>query len=453
MRNLLISGILTLLIYIQGHSQDLQVTTIARNLNASGGVTMGADGNIYVSDFGAALGQVSENTSVYQVRPNGWKSSVYASGFKGASGACFDRKGNFYQSNPFGNRVSKVTKDGRFIAAWASEGLRTPIGMVAGPDDQLFVCNCGNNSISRIHADGKTEVFAQSSDFNCPNGLTIDPEGILYACNFNDGNVLRIDQKGNVSILNTLPELPGNPRAVGNGHLTWKNGWLYVVTIGRGELYRVNRAGEYEWLAGKAMAFTNEDGSATEATFCKPNGIAASITGDTLFINVSDAPWNNSNPLALHPAHLRMVTGLNSLSDIRNEQRTGPGKSEDDREAILETSKRFSSYYVNARYDSLANTYTVNGRIFPDGAPIIEGREAIRKRWILPEGVRVLKHVVTPEEIRINGDYAYDYGYYTVETKRADGSVVTGKGKYVIVWQKVDGVWKIHLDIWNRVRE
>jgi len=27
------------------------------------------------------------------------------------------------------------------------------------------------------------------------------------------------------------------------------------------------------------------------------------------------------------------------------------------------------------------------------------------------------------------------------------------KGKYVIVWKKVDSKWKMHLDIWNSVKQ
>ena len=51
------------------------------------------------------------------------------------------------------------------------------------------------------------------------------------------------------------------------------------------------------------------------------------------------------------------------------------------------------------------------------------------------------------------GDTAYDFGYYygttIVEGKEAE----SWKGKYVIVWKRVDGDWKMYLDIWNRVRD
>lgn len=426
-------------------AQGIKVSTIAKNINASGGVSVDKDGNVYVSDFGEALGKVSLNTNVYRLTKSTWDISSFASGFRGASGACFDSKGNFYQSNPFGNRVSKVTPDGKVTADWSTNDFKTPIGIVANEKDELYVCNCGGNAIRKINKNGQSSEFATSSEFNCPNGLAIDDSGNLYACNFNDGKILKIDPKGNVTVFAELPALQGGAKPVGNGHVTWKNGYLYAVTIGRGELYRISRAGQSEIIAGIPMAFSNIDGGSKTATFCKPNGIAASITGDTLYINVSENGWTAANPLSLHPAHVRMVTGLNSLGGIK------PMKT--DIELIKEISKQFSQSYINADYDKLANTYTLDAKIFPDKTAIIAGREAIKKRWILPEGVSVIRHVATPDEIKILGDHAYDYGYYEVETKRADGSSVTGKGKYVILWRKENNTWKIHLDIWNSVQK
>lgn len=104
-----------------------------------------------------------------------------------------------------------------------------------------------------------------------------------------------------------------------------------------------------------------------------------------------------------------------------------------------------------ADYDAMMDCYTTDGKIFPNGALIIEGHDAIRKRWVLPAGDRVTKHVASPDEIRITGDYAYDYGYYEGETTKADGSIQQWKGKYVIVWKQDRGEWKMYLDIWNRV--
>ncbi|GJM33709.1 MAG: hypothetical protein DHS20C18_27100 [Saprospiraceae bacterium] len=291
-------------------TQDLKVETLL-NLDASGGVTFGPDGNIYVSDFGPALGQASSNTKVYQLEYGTWNVTEFATGFLGASGSRFDSQGNFFQSNPSGGRVSKRTPDGNINYNWATTGLASPIGITNDADDNLYVCSCNNNTIRKITPDGTNTLFASSTHFNCPNGITIDPEGNLYVCNFSDGKILKIKPDGTVSLFNILPALS----SVGNGHLTYSNGFLFVATIGGGQIYKLSLSGDSERIAGVFQGFSNNDGPALLATFSKPNGIAASITGDTLWVNCSVPSWiSNSN--ALHPGLVRMITGVCSLEDV-----------------------------------------------------------------------------------------------------------------------------------------
>lgn len=297
-------------------AQQIQVKTLSKNINASGGVTVDKFGNVYVSDFGKKLGAFDSLTNVYRWDIRTGKISVFASGFKGASGACFDQEGNFYQSNPFGHSISKVSTNGEVNHKWAVDGLKTPVGLEADNDGNIFVCNCGRNEIGRISKTGRYQTFASSELFKCPNGLTQDNSGNLYACNFGDGKVLKIDKQGETTLVVELPSMKGGPNPVGNGHVVWKKGWLYVTTIGTGEIYRVGLDGKILKIAGKAFAFSNIDGNAEEATFNKPNGIEASITGDTLYINVSDPTWVN-DPAGLHPAHLRAVTGISSIVKAR----------------------------------------------------------------------------------------------------------------------------------------
>ena len=306
---LLLFSSLSILITSTGFTQNLQVETIL-NLDASGGVTFGPDGNVYVSDFGPALGTASVNTKVYKVEYGTWEVSEFASGFSGASGARFDSQGNFYQSNPSGARVSKVTPDGNVILNWASAS-GGPIGITSDAEDNLYVCIHGNNVIQKITPNGATSIFASSGLLNCPNGITIDPDGNFYVCNFNDGNILKIDSNGAVELLATMPFF-----AAGNGHITYSNGFLFVATIGTGQIWKLSLSGEAELIAGIAQGFSNNDGPALQATFSKPNGIAASSTGDTLWVNCSVPTWGGADNLELHPGLVRMITGVCSLEDV-----------------------------------------------------------------------------------------------------------------------------------------
>lgn len=122
-----------------------------------------------------------------------------------------------------------------------------------------------------------------------------------------------------------------------------------------------------------------------------------------------------------------------------------------DIDQILQNIAAFSQHVMNADYDKIADAYTSDGKIFPGGQDILAGRERIKKYWVLPEGVRTSYHKITPEEIKVIKDHAYDYGYYEGKTKRKDGSESSWKGKYVIVWKKEKGQWKMLLDMWNRM--
>lgn len=127
---------------------------------------------------------------------------------------------------------------------------------------------------------------------------------------------------------------------------------------------------------------------------------------------------------------------------------SGPQK---DIDSILKNITAFSKYYMEADYNGLANSYTKDGKILPPGPEIITGQEAIKQRWTLPEGVTILSHVVEPVEITIVKDTAYDIGYYHGTTRRKDGTEIAWKGKYMIIWKKIDGDWKIYADAWNKV--
>lgn len=141
--------------------------------------------------------------------------------------------------------------------------------------------------------------------------------------------------------------------------------------------------------------------------------------------------------------------GLLSLAGIH----AAAQNSDQEVVTIMKLVTAFSRSVVANDYDGIANAYTENGKIFPNNRDIITGRADIRKYWIIPETRKVLSHQIFPEEINIVGETAYDYGYYQITTQDHGKEPQTTRGKYVIVWKKTNGQWKIHLDIWNRASQ
>lgn len=122
-----------------------------------------------------------------------------------------------------------------------------------------------------------------------------------------------------------------------------------------------------------------------------------------------------------------------------------------EKELIQANIKEFSEHVVDGDFEAVGEMYLEGAKIFPSGMNIIEGREAITDYWDYPSASKISYHKVTPEEIKILGDEAYDYGYYEGKSMDTLGNESPWKGKYVIVWKKVSEDWKIYLDIWNRV--
>ncbi|RMB60994.1 DUF4440 domain-containing protein [Dokdonia sinensis] len=128
---------------------------------------------------------------------------------------------------------------------------------------------------------------------------------------------------------------------------------------------------------------------------------------------------------------------------------TGP---KDDIDQILKNIETFSSQVMAGDYVAVTANYTTDAKIFPNNQDILEGTEAIKNYWKPRNDNKIIYHKVTPSEIKILGNEAYDYGYYEGTTRLADGTETSWRGKYVITWKKVDQAWKIYLDIWNSIK-
>jgi len=283
--------------------QAQEVSTLVSSINASGGVTMGPDGNIYVADFGERLNN-ADGTTVYRVTPQGVV-SVFATGFLGASGNDFDSDGNLIQANVSAGRIDRVTPAG--VRTTIATGLNGPVGVAVAPNGDLFVANCGGNSISRI-SNGVVSSFVNGSGLSCPNGLTFGPDGNLYVVNFNDGKIFIIDPQGQIALLATTPGSVFRPGG-GNGHIVYGNGRMYLTSNAYSQIFEMTLDGQLSVLAGSGTLGT-QDGPADQATFSLPNGIAISQDGRFLYVNSAEYSTTgalNGLTFPLNPSLVRVI--------------------------------------------------------------------------------------------------------------------------------------------------
>ena len=98
-------------------------------------------------------------------------------------------------------------------------------------------------------------------------------------------------------------------------------------------------------------------------------------------------------------------------------------------------------------FAGVASLYTDDATAFPPGAAMVRGRAAIAAMW---QGMaeQVSDPQLTTLEVKRLGHFAVrEIGTFSLKTKGLTAKVVTGK--YVVVWEKVRGRWKLSTDIWN----
>ena len=118
--------------------------------------------------------------------------------------------------------------------------------------------------------------------------------------------------------------------------------------------------------------------------------------------------------------------------------------------AILAQSRALSAAYMAGDIEALVAVYAEDGIAAPGGSEFIRGHDALFELWSLPEGRVVTHHQAIPEELRVEGDMAYDWGYYEGAVTQDGEARPPFRGKYLVVWQRdPDGVWRIAHDMWN----
>ncbi len=120
-------------------------------------------------------------------------------------------------------------------------------------------------------------------------------------------------------------------------------------------------------------------------------------------------------------------------------------KSDDGmRKAIESASRKFNELYNKGDAPGLAAMYVSGARVLPPNAAAIPNDQGILALWrsYIDSGA---KFSIATTFVEGRGDLAYEVGTYTVTA--ADGSKDTGK--FVVVWKRQNGAWKIAADIWN----
>ncbi len=115
---------------------------------------------------------------------------VIATGFNAPSGLAFDRQGNLYIANFFGNSIDRISPDGSKVPFSTGSNLKGPIGLVVDGAGNVYVANYIGGTVARINPAGVSTIIA--TNFKKPYYLTMDKDGNLFVSQQEDNSVVRI---------------------------------------------------------------------------------------------------------------------------------------------------------------------------------------------------------------------------------------------------------------------
>jgi uncharacterized protein (TIGR02246 family) len=118
-----------------------------------------------------------------------------------------------------------------------------------------------------------------------------------------------------------------------------------------------------------------------------------------------------------------------------------------DKATIDKLNESFMAAFQKGDTAAIGQMYAEDAYLLPSGGEMVKGRAAIQAFWTkAAEGIGDFK-LTTVDVKPLGNDAAREIGTFTLKTKGQPPQEVAGK--YVVVWQKVGGDWKLATDIWN----
>jgi gliding motility-associated-like protein len=279
-------------------------------------------GNIYLTD----------NNLIRKITPSGAVSTLAggsaagsadgqgaAASFNQPMGITVDATGTVYVADTKNNTIRMITQAGVVTTIAGSPGIsglidgtgatarfKSPLGIAADLNGNVYVSDAGNNIIRKITSSGIVSTFAGSgsigsangsgaaASFNNPVSLSVDQNNNIYVADAGNNLIREITPLGVVSTLagtgvsgsangQNISASFNNPSGVSADVA----GNIYVADAGNNLIRKISPSGSVSTLAGSGAAGA-VNGALTIASFNLPIGISADIFG-----NIYVADFNN----------------------------------------------------------------------------------------------------------------------------------------------------------------
>lgn len=119
------------------------------------------------------------------------------------------------------------------------------------------------------------------------------------------------------------------------------------------------------------------------------------------------------------------------------------------RDSIASAVRNFADSFARADAAAVAEWYSEDATLMPPDSPMLKGRDAIRSFWQGAMDMGVKGAQLETLEVEERDDIAYEVGRFELTLASPGGEGAKMRGKYVVVWKREGGGWKMHVDIWN----
>jgi uncharacterized protein (TIGR02246 family) len=94
--------------------------------------------------------------------------------------------------------------------------------------------------------------------------------------------------------------------------------------------------------------------------------------------------------------------------------------------------------------------YTNDARVMPHGAPTCSTHEEIAGFFTAAFTNGIVAARFTTQEVDGDGNQASEIGQYELFAPHPNGDRIrVADGRYLVLWRKVDGAWRIHRDMFS----
>jgi uncharacterized protein (TIGR02246 family) len=127
----------------------------------------------------------------------------------------------------------------------------------------------------------------------------------------------------------------------------------------------------------------------------------------------------------------------------------GSAQARDIKADIDAANAKFVAAFNKGDAAGVAQLYTEQATALPPGAQMAKGRAAIQAFWqgAIQSGIKN----VSLKALQVDqfGPAAREIGTFSLDTPNAQKQMVHVEGKYVVLWRRSGGSWKLDTGIWN----